>query len=1116
MRLSKKAVRPVAGLALTIVSATLAWVTVGASPAAAATPGDVVISELMYNPLSDLDSDEFLELANTTGSAVDMSGWSFGGVTATLPAGTTIPAHGFFVLSPDLARFHTTYGGNANAVYTGKLSNGGETISVKDSSGAVIDSMTYSDTGDWAITPDGNGPSLELIDPAQDHNDPLNWAASTAAKGSTPGAPNSVAHTGLAPRITGMTATPAQPVANQPVTVTATITGFTSATLFYRVDFGAEVSKALTAAGGDTYTATLPGVAAGHLLRYRIQASNSVGVTKAPRVDDTIVYQGVEAQSGVTSQIPILDWFIADADYNHMIDNPLDTTIVEPSVLVYNGQVFDNASVNIRGNKPSRENPKQSFTFDLPAGHDLLIPGKTADPVDTFAMEANWADHSHGRQILSYDAYSEAKVLNNETFPLRVQRNGSFGGLFLWVDKFDGTWRDREGYSDKQFFKAEDAAWDPTKSPTFRFTKQTPKDNDYSPVVSFVNGANLTGTALRNYLLSNADLPQMINYAAVTAIVQSVDSSNHNFYLSQDTSRGRWSILPWDLDKTFGNGCCGNNSSFVTPAEPSDSVTSLLMRDLLAQPDVKAMYFRRLRTLVDQILAPGQLEAKYDAALGPAKPEADLDMSLWGPTQSSWFYGPARTSLFSKIQARRTAFASDSRVPAAQSASPNIVINEIQHSPLGGGNAEFLELYNPSATEAVDLSGWSVSDAINLQIEPGTVILPHGYMTFVANDPTFRSTYGSTIFVGGTYSGGLSSGETITLVRADGSVDDQVTYGGADWPQVTNGQSLELVDPTSDNNVGSNWSLSPNPGGSPGAANGSGTTNSPPTAAFTSSCPSLACSFDGTGSKDGDGTIASYAWTFGDGGTATGASPTHTYASAGTYSVTLTVTDNGGATNAVTHQVSPSAQTTPIAFVGAAHGQPGATKKQSVIVPAATQAGQTMLLFFTSNTSDAWSQPTGLTGWTQLDSFTNGSTTSTAWRRTTVAGDAGKTLAFTTAAAHKANLVLAVYSGVGGSAPVVARAGDKNTASHVSPTVSAPPGSWALTLWVDKSGTTTAWTPPAGVTTRDTSLGTGSGRYTSLLTDSGGPVSGTYGGKVATTNAANSYTDMWTIALPGS
>ncbi|WP_191330303.1 PKD domain-containing protein [Frigoribacterium sp. ACAM 257] len=80
--------------------------------------------------------------------------------------------------------------------------------------------------------------------------------------------------------------------------------------------------------------------------------------------------------------------------------------------------------------------------------------------------------------------------------------------------------------------------------------------------------------------------------------------------------------------------------------------------------------------------------------------------------------------------------------------------------------------------------------------------------------------------------------------------------------------------------------------------------NASPTAAFTTTTTGLGASFDGRTSTDPDGTVASWAWNFGDGTTATGAQVDHTYAAGGDYTVSLTVTDSLGAVSTTTATVS--------------------------------------------------------------------------------------------------------------------------------------------------------------------------------------------------------------------
>jgi WD40 repeat protein len=94
------------------------------------------------------------------------------------------------------------------------------------------------------------------------------------------------------------------------------------------------------------------------------------------------------------------------------------------------------------------------------------------------------------------------------------------------------------------------------------------------------------------------------------------------------------------------------------------------------------------------------------------------------------------------------------------------------------------------------------------------------------------------------------------------------------------------------------------------ACGGTEPSNAPPVAAFTASCTKLACVFQNA-STDDDGSIARYAWAFGDGATSSDASPSHSFSASGHFMVTLAVIDNAGATAKLSQKLAVSADSLP-------------------------------------------------------------------------------------------------------------------------------------------------------------------------------------------------------------
>ena len=173
------------------------------SLAARGAVGPVVITEIMYHPDSEVYGEawEYIELLNVTDQAVDLSGWFFyQGIDYTFPQGTTLPPGDYLVVAREPGSFLVHFGVMGSlGPWSGQLSNDGERISLADSGGAVIDSVRYDHRQPWPVAADGEGPSLECLNPLLENDTPANWRA--ALGGTREGEWMHVSFTGLGSRL---------------------------------------------------------------------------------------------------------------------------------------------------------------------------------------------------------------------------------------------------------------------------------------------------------------------------------------------------------------------------------------------------------------------------------------------------------------------------------------------------------------------------------------------------------------------------------------------------------------------------------------------------------------------------------------------------------------------------------------------------------------------------------------------------------------------------------------------------------------------------------------------------------------------------------------------------
>jgi len=442
--------------------------------------------------------------------------------------------------------------------------------------------------------------------------------------------------------------------------------------------------------GRTTFTAELPGDVQKHrrLIRYRIRATGADGKTvtaplvpatvatpTSPATPETLVNYAYFVYGGIPAWRAAIEPNSPDPRRARAVTFPAETmarvrpyqligkrTSVENATwreqpggkeykytgtLVIDGIVHDHVRFRARGGVWRYALGKNMWKFDLLSGD----PEGRIHPRDDFGrpMPGTWEKVNlrciiqlgdYGRrgeqgmyESVGFRLFNLAGVpaCNTAWVQLRIiddaeespvnQYEGDFWGLYLAIENEDGRFLKAHGLPDGNLFKMGGG----TGELNHHGADQPADRSDLDAFINAYNNAEHDDAWWREHL----DLPSYYSYRSILECIHQydiADGKNYDYYHNPET--GKWQVIPWDLDLTWGDHMYGNGD------EPFN-------RRVLTHPAFRIEYQNRLREIRDLLFNPdqaGQLIDEYAAVLldangkGPSIAEAD---------RRKWDYHPA-------------------------------------------------------------------------------------------------------------------------------------------------------------------------------------------------------------------------------------------------------------------------------------------------------------------------------------------------------------------------------------------------------------------------------------------------------------------------------------------
>ena len=305
---------------------------------------------------------------------------------------------------------------------------------------------------------------------------------------------------------------------------------------------------------------------------------------------------------------------IDEADWNQMMADPTAEEFVTATVIV-NGDVYPSVRVRTKGNSSLRSvagSDSNRYSFKL--NFNDIVQNQTLAGLTQLNLNNNFSDPSYMREYLSYQIFEEMGVDVPAFSYTAVSINGEYFGLYLAVESIlepylERSFGDITGDLYKSVGNTLKYNGDNPSDYTGLEVKSTLKNADWSKLIKMLGALN-NGGDIEKYL----DVDAALRYIAVSTALVNFDSYQgnfgHNYYLYEQN--GLFTILPWDLNMSFGGFSFGGDASNVYIDEPTQG--ALADRPLIAKLFENEEYLQTYHGYLEQVatkyLSGGYLEAE--------------------------------------------------------------------------------------------------------------------------------------------------------------------------------------------------------------------------------------------------------------------------------------------------------------------------------------------------------------------------------------------------------------------------------------------------------------------------------------------------------------------------